>query len=82
MDFWSIARYMDIIMAPMLHRFRVLSAKARYKFDYQICLLDVDIQGAEKINAKHSNWKFVFITPPSLQEIEARIRGRGMNTEE
>jgi guanylate kinase len=41
----------------------------------------VDIQGAEKINFKHSNWNYIFITAPSLQEIEQRIRGRGMNTE-
>lgn len=47
----------------------------------KICLLDVDIQGAEKIQAKYPNWNFIFIKPPSLEELKQRLVDRGMNSE-
>lgn len=40
------------------------------------------MQGAEKIHSAHPDWNFLFVSPPSLQELEARIRGRGTETEE
>ncbi|MBQ1512109.1 MAG: guanylate kinase [Erysipelotrichaceae bacterium] len=39
-------------------------------------ILEIEIQGAKQIIAKEKDLVSVFITPPSLEELEARIRGR------
>ena len=48
----------------------------------QICLLDVDIQGGEKIHANEIVCKFLFIDSPSKEITEDRLRKRGTETEE
>jgi len=50
----------------------------------KICILDIDVQGAKTIfeGGFFQDIKFVFINPPSLQELEKRLRGRGTETEE
>merc|ERR1719201_771760 len=50
----------------------------------KICILDIDVQGAKTIfeGGFFQDIKFVFINPPSLQELEQRLRGRGTETEE
>ena len=45
-------------------------------------LLDVDTQGALSIKAICRGVVFVFIRPPSLEDLEKRLRGRGSETEE
>jgi guanylate kinase len=45
-------------------------------------LLDVDTTGALNIKAISSGVVFVFIRPPSLAELETRLRGRGSETEQ
>lgn len=41
-------------------------------------LLDIDVQGARQIqNDKDTNAIFVFIVPPSWEELEKRLSGRG-----
>lgn len=49
----------------------------------QICLLDIDIEGAKQIKA-HGGLKahFLFIAPPSHEELERRLRGRATETED
>ncbi len=44
-------------------------------------ILDIDIQGAEQVR-QNAEPVTVFITPPSLQELERRLRGRGTETPE
>lgn len=44
-------------------------------------ILDIDIQGAEQVR-RNAEPVTVFITPPSLQELERRLRGRGTETPE
>lgn len=44
-------------------------------------LLDIDVQGAAQVRQR-SNPVTVFITPPSLQVLEQRLRGRGTENEE
>ncbi len=43
----------------------------------KICILDIDVQGAEQVK-KATDLKpfFVFIAPPSKEELEKRLRGR------
>lgn len=45
-------------------------------------LLDIDWQGARNIRAKTPNTKSIFIIPPSLEDLEARLRNRGQDSEE
>jgi guanylate kinase len=45
-------------------------------------LLEIDIQGALQVKEKYSEGVFVFILPPSMEELKNRIVGRGSETEE
>ncbi len=45
-------------------------------------LLEIDIQGALQIKERFPDGVFVFITPPSLDELCARIYKRGTDSEE
>ncbi len=51
----------------------------------QDVILDIDVQGARQISSSDSlrpRSVSVFVFTPSFEELEARIRGRGLNTEE
>lgn len=43
-------------------------------------ILEIDIQGAVQVKQKFPNGVFVFILPPSIQELKKRIRSRGTET--
>lgn len=45
-------------------------------------LLEIDIQGALQVKKKYPNGVFIFLIPPSLEELKKRILGRGSETEE
>ena len=45
-------------------------------------LLEIDIQGALQIKKRFPEGVFVFIVPPSLDELSARIYKRGTDSEE
>ena len=45
-------------------------------------IFDIDYQGARQIRAKHADAVAVFILPPSMIELERRLRGRASETEE
>ncbi len=45
-------------------------------------LLEIDVQGALHVMEKCPEGVFIFLLPPSLEELEKRIRGRGTETEE
>jgi guanylate kinase len=48
----------------------------------KICLLDIDVQGAELVKKSDLKAAYVFIAPPSMEELERRLRGRGTETED
>mmetsp|Transcript_8221 Transcript_8221/g.6850 ORF Transcript_8221/g.6850 Transcript_8221/m.6850 type:complete len:164 (+) Transcript_8221:2-493(+) len=51
----------------------------------EICILDIDVQGVESIKASTDlgfNPAYVFISPPSLEVLEKRLRDRNTETEE
>lgn len=48
----------------------------------RICVLDVDIQGVKNLKKTNLNPLYLFIKPPSLVELEKRLRERGTETEE
>jgi guanylate kinase len=45
-------------------------------------IFDIDYQGARQIGSKVNDVVSVFILPPSMQELERRLRGRASETEE
>jgi guanylate kinase len=45
-------------------------------------VLEIDVQGAEQVKQKLPQAVAIFILPPSRQELEKRIRARGLDSEE
>ncbi len=45
-------------------------------------LLEIDTKGALQVKDKMENAVLIFILPPSLEELERRLRGRGTESEE
>lgn len=45
-------------------------------------LLEIDIQGALQVKQHYPQGVFIFLIPPSATELEARILGRGTETDE
>lgn len=45
-------------------------------------ILEIEVQGALKIKERFPDTLLVMVTPPSFSILEARLRGRGTNTEE
>jgi len=40
-------------------------------------LLDIEVEGAKQVRERRPEATMIFIAPPSLQELESRLRGRG-----
>ncbi len=45
-------------------------------------VLEIEVQGAEKVMQKLPEAVSIFIVPPSMENLEQRLRGRGTETEE
>lgn len=45
-------------------------------------ILEIEVQGAEKVMDRRSDLVSIFITIPSMEELERRLRGRNSETEE
>ena len=45
-------------------------------------ILEIDVQGALQVQKNYAEGVYIFILPPSLEELKNRIRGRGSETEE
>ena len=48
----------------------------------KICILDIDIQGVMKVKESSLKPHYLFISPPSMEELEKRLRGRGTENED
>ena len=48
----------------------------------KICILDIDEQGVKNLKQTDINPLYIFIKPPSTEELESRLRGRGTESEE
>lgn len=44
-------------------------------------LLDIEVQGALQVHEKMPEAVMIFIIPPSMKELESRLRGRGTDSE-
>ncbi|TQV95031.1 hypothetical protein V2A60_009893 [Cordyceps javanica] len=47
----------------------------------RIVLLDIEMEGVKQIKNSSIAARYVFIAPPSLEQLEQRLRGRGTETE-
>lgn len=47
-----------------------------------IAVFDVDVQGGTSIKRKFPEARLVYILPPSLEELERRLRGRGTDSDD
>eukprot|EP00271_Cylindrocystis_brebissonii_P011713 TRINITY_DN29633_c0_g1_i1.p1 TRINITY_DN29633_c0_g1~~TRINITY_DN29633_c0_g1_i1.p1 ORF type:complete len:361 (+),score=65.05 TRINITY_DN29633_c0_g1_i1:338-1420(+) len=48
----------------------------------KICILDIDVQGARQVKDSGFPIISIFINPPSFEELERRLRGRGTESEQ
>jgi len=48
----------------------------------KLCVLDIDVQGCRSVRKAGIPACFVFISPPSFEALENRLRSRGTETEE
>ncbi|KAG0043093.1 guanylate kinase [Gryganskiella cystojenkinii] len=48
----------------------------------QICILDIDMQGVKLVKNTNLNPYYLSVQPPSIEELERRLRARGTETEE
>ena len=45
-------------------------------------MLEIEIEGAMKVRAKHPEGVYIFLFPPSIDVLEERLKGRGTETDE
>lgn len=45
-------------------------------------ILEIEVQGGMKVKQKEPDTVMIFIVPPTMEELENRLRGRGTETEE
>lgn len=57
-------------------------AQAEEKQTHGPVLLDIEPKGAKQVKEKTPDAVLIFIMPPSVQELERRLRGRGDTSEE
>lgn len=48
----------------------------------KVCVLDIEIEGVKQVKKTDLNPLLVFIMPPSLEELERRLRARNTESEE
>lgn len=46
------------------------------------CVLDIDVQGARLVRESKLKAIFIFIAPPTIDELEQRLKGRGTESDE
>ena len=61
---------------------RSIEAVEKVQGQGKICVLDIDVQGVQKVKKSSLEPYYCFIAPPSKEDLEKRLRGRGTETEE
>lgn len=46
------------------------------------CILDIDMQGVKSVKNTSLNARYLFLAPPSVEELKTRLTGRGTETQE
>ena len=47
----------------------------------KVVVLDIEMEGVKQVKKSNIQARYVFIEPPSADELEKRLRGRGTETE-
>lgn len=86
-QFVSEAEFDRMVAADELLEWAVVHGRARYGTPRQpveealaqgrLALLEIDLQGARQVRAKLPTARFVFLKPPSWEELVRRLVGRG-----
>lgn len=74
--FLEYARVLDNYYGTELREIERIFAAGKYP------ILDIDVQGAQTLRGKKLRMVSIFIAPPSIEELERRLRARGSETEE
>ena len=48
----------------------------------QQCILDIDMQGVKAVKNSDLKARYLFVAPPSIEELRSRLTGRGTETDE
>ncbi|KAL8914455.1 MAG: hypothetical protein Q9171_000960 [Xanthocarpia ochracea] len=48
----------------------------------RVCVLDIEMEGVKQVKRTELHARFLFLSPPSLEVLEQRLRGRGTEDEE
>ncbi|XP_037917454.1 guanylate kinase isoform X2 [Hermetia illucens] len=75
-EFLETAVFSGNIYGTSKHAVRQVQAQGK------VCVLDIEMQGVEQIRNSDLNPILVFINPPSIEELERRLRGRATETDE
>jgi guanylate kinase len=88
--FWSLEEFErreaagDLLEAAQVHGHRY-GTPAGWVFDQldrgTDVILKIDVQGALAVRKRCPHAVLIFVKPPSLEEMEARLRGRGSESE-
>lgn len=54
----------------------------RWLYEGKNVILEIEVQGAEKVMDKRDDLVSIFLAVPSMKELERRLRGRGTETDE
>ena len=68
--------------AHMANYYGTPKAQMEEKLARGLVLLDIEPNGAKAVREKRSDATLIFIMPPSMEELERRLRGRGDTSEE
>lgn len=64
------------------HRYGTLKTEvSRYTDEGRSVILEIDVQGGLNIRRERPDAVLIFIEPPSMEELERRLRGRGTEDE-
>ena len=65
------------------NRYGSLKSEVRRLIDLgKIVIMEIDVKGAVKIKEQMPEALFIFVMPPSKEELERRIRGRATETDD
>ncbi|HMV34315.1 MAG TPA: guanylate kinase [Turneriella sp.] len=75
-EFLEYARVLENYYGTEIREIRRIFAQDKYP------ILDIDVQGAQTLRGKPVRMVSIFIIPPSMTELERRLRARASETEE
>lgn len=75
-EFLEYARVLDNYYGTEVREIERIFALGKYP------ILDIDVQGAQTLRRKKIRMVSIFIVPPSMEELERRLRARASETEE